>query len=94
MGEEFKSNIEDQTYFQSFISQLVIMMKRNTILQYRFMNSTIAQVFIAPLLFSTLIFVLQKADHQNQLVSNPHPPLGALDGVQQCQVNDGINSGT
>jgi hypothetical protein len=68
------------------MSQLIIMLRRNTILQYRYLNSTISQVFIAPLLFSTLIFILQKADHQNQLISNPHPPLGDLDGLAQCQV--------
>ncbi|KAI8894545.1 hypothetical protein BC833DRAFT_604469 [Globomyces pollinis-pini] len=61
------------------------MMKRNTILQYRYLTSTLAQVLFAPFIFSLLIFVLQKADHANQSIANPHPPVGALGGVPKCQ---------
>ena len=75
-------------YESGFFSQLFIMLKRNTILQFRYLNSTISQTLLAPLLFNLLIFVLQKADHQNQSASIAHPPLGALDGVQRCQGRD------
>jgi hypothetical protein len=81
----FQSTVEEQSFFKSFWSQLVIMMRRNTILQYRYLNATVAQVFISPLIFSLLIFILQAADHANQSISNPHPPLSSLNGVQRCQ---------
>lgn len=81
----FKSTVEEQSFLKSFWSQMVIMMRRNTILQYRYLNSTVAQVFIAPFIFSLLIFILQAADHANQQISNPYPPLSTLDGVQRCQ---------
>ncbi|KAJ1330270.1 hypothetical protein BSLG_009585 [Batrachochytrium salamandrivorans] len=32
-----------------------------------------------------LLFILQQADYANQRRSNPHPPLGSLQGVQRCQ---------
>ena len=84
--EPFKSSVETQSFLQSFWSQLVIMMRRNTILQYRYLNATLAQVVIAPFIFTLLIFILQLSDHNNQKIANPHPTLGALDGVQKCQV--------
>jgi hypothetical protein len=84
--EPFKSTVETQSFLQSFWSQLVIMMRRNTILQYRYLNATLAQVVIAPFVFTLLIFILQVADHNNQKISNPHPSLGVLDGVRKCQV--------
>ena len=85
--EPVKSTVENQTFLQSFWSQLVIMMRRNTILQYRYLNATLAQVVISPFIFTLLIFILQIADHSNQKRSNPHPTLGALDGILRCQVN-------
>lgn len=69
----------------TFWSQLLIMLRRNTILQYRYLNSTLSQTVIAPFLFSLLIFILQADDHANQSLNTPYPPLSALDGVYQCQ---------
>lgn len=83
--QEFQSTIEEQSFVDGFLSQMKIMLKRNTILQYRYLNATIAQVFIAPFLFTLLIFVLQAADHANQRITNAHPPLGSLGGINRCQ---------
>ncbi|OAJ36263.1 hypothetical protein BDEG_20455 [Batrachochytrium dendrobatidis JEL423] len=83
-----KSSIEHKGFFRSFVNQMQIMMRRNTILQIRYLNSTIAQALLAPFIFQLLLFVLQQADYANQLVSNPHPPLGALQGVPRCQGRD------
>ncbi|KAL2914225.1 hypothetical protein HK105_206322 [Polyrhizophydium stewartii] len=82
------SSVEDKSFFRSFWDQLVIMLRRNTILQRRYPSSTLAQAIVAPFIFHLLLFVLQQADNVNQSRSNPHPPLGALQGVQRCQGPD------
>ncbi|KAH6568256.1 hypothetical protein BASA50_008934 [Batrachochytrium salamandrivorans] len=83
-----QSSIEAKGFLRSFTDQLAIMLRRNTILQTRYLNSTIAQILLAPFIFQLLLFVLQQADYANQSLSNPHPPLGSLQGVQQCQGRD------
>ncbi|KAJ3064546.1 ATP-binding cassette sub- A member 1 [Podochytrium sp. JEL0797] len=78
------SVLKKQSYFGSFGSQMMIMLKRNAVLQWRYKASTLAQTVVAPLLFHLVLFVLQQADYSNQRLSNPHPPIGALDGVKPC----------
>ncbi|KAJ3314632.1 ATP-binding cassette sub- A member 1 [Blyttiomyces sp. JEL0837] len=79
------SKVVEKNFFVSFWDQLVIMMRRNTILQIRYRASTIAQTIIAPLVFHLVLYILQQADYANQRINNYHPPIGALDGVQPCQ---------
>ncbi|KAJ1554144.1 ATP-binding cassette sub- A member 1 [Cladochytrium tenue] len=83
--------VERKNFFVRFWDQLLIMLKRNTVLQIRYLSSTISQTVIAPLVFHLILFVLQQADYANQRISNPHPPIGALDGVQTCQGYGGKN---
>ncbi|KAJ3339044.1 ATP-binding cassette sub- A member 1 [Entophlyctis luteolus] len=73
-----------QPFSRAFLSQMRIMLKRNAILQWRNLASTIAQTLLSPLIFHLVLFVLQQADYSNQRLSNPHPPVGALDGVYPC----------
>ncbi|TPX41335.1 hypothetical protein SeLEV6574_g06147 [Synchytrium endobioticum] len=76
----------DQGYFfSSFVSQLWIMMKRNSILQVRYYRSTLAQVLFAPLIFQLLLYILQQADYAKQLESVANPPPSDLFGVLNCQ---------
>lgn len=89
LAETDKSKIaHEQSFIATFIAQMYIMLRRNTILQYRWLAATLAQALVAPFVFTLLIYVLQAADTSNQLVSNIHPPLGALPGVSQCQGRD------
>ncbi|KAI9344588.1 hypothetical protein BDR26DRAFT_835595 [Obelidium mucronatum] len=76
--------LKKQSFFAAFASQMVIMLKRNAVLQWRYKASTLAQTVVAPLIFHLVLFVLQQADYSNQKLSNPHPPVGALDGVKPC----------
>ncbi|KAJ3078851.1 hypothetical protein HDU99_000348, partial [Rhizoclosmatium hyalinum] len=73
-----------QSFIKAFGSQMWIMLKRNAVLQWRYKASTLAQTVIAPLIFHLVLFVLQQADYSNQRLSNPHPPVGALDGIKPC----------
>ncbi|KAJ3213534.1 ATP-binding cassette sub- A member 1 [Dinochytrium kinnereticum] len=79
------TKVVQRNLFFALIDQFVIMMKRNTILQIRYRNSTISQAILAPLIFHLILFILQQADYANQRKSNLHPPIGALPGVSPCQ---------
>ncbi|KAH6573196.1 hypothetical protein BASA60_006151 [Batrachochytrium salamandrivorans] len=79
------SSIEKKGFIRSFFSQLAIMLRCNTILQLRNSHVTITQAILAPFILQMLLFILQQADYANQRRSNPHPPLGSLQGVQRCQ---------
>ncbi|KAJ3413316.1 ATP-binding cassette sub- A member 1 [Chytridiales sp. JEL 0842] len=81
------SKVAKKSFFRAFFDQLFIMLKRNTILQYRYTSSTIAQTVVAPLIFHLVLFILQQADYSNQQIQNLNPPIGALDGVQPCSGN-------
>jgi hypothetical protein len=80
------STVSKKPFYKMFWDQLSVMMKRNTILQYRYLSSTLAQTLFAPLIFNLILYILQQADYNLQKVSNPHPPMGALDGLQPCTV--------
>ncbi|KAJ3401842.1 ATP-binding cassette sub- A member 1 [Chytriomyces hyalinus] len=85
--------MKKQPFFKAFFSQMGIMLKRNAVLQVpisggpeaiRYKASTFAQTILAPLIFHLVLFVLQQADYANQRLATPHPPVGALDGLQPC----------
>ncbi|KAI8918938.1 hypothetical protein BC831DRAFT_515918 [Entophlyctis helioformis] len=75
--------------YGSFFSQLSIMLRKNTLLQYRYLGSTVAQALIAPLVFSLLLFLLQRADYatqsQAQTSVQRNLPAVPLQGVARCQ---------
>jgi hypothetical protein len=52
----FQSSVESTNILQKYWSQYMIMMRRNTILQYRFIGATIAQAFVAPFIFNLLVY--------------------------------------
>ncbi|KAJ3287594.1 ATP-binding cassette sub- A member 1 [Borealophlyctis nickersoniae] len=79
------SRVVEKNYFQSFWDQLVIMLRRNTILQIRYTRATLAQTVIAPFIFQLLLFILQQADYANQRQSIPHPTPAALPALTKCQ---------
>ncbi|KAI8838123.1 hypothetical protein BC829DRAFT_404623 [Chytridium lagenaria] len=83
--------VEQKSFLFAWIDQLFIMLKRNTILQIRYRNSTLSQAVLAPLLFHLILFILQQADYANQRKSNLNPPIGALDGVRPCRGFNGRN---
>ncbi|KAJ3258613.1 ATP-binding cassette sub- A member 1 [Chytriomyces hyalinus] len=68
-----------------FVVQMKTMLKRNSVLQLRYLDSTLAQAVIAPALFMLLLFGLQKAQNDALSVANPHPVGAPLDGVPACQ---------
>ncbi|KAJ3113665.1 ATP-binding cassette sub- A member 1 [Physocladia obscura] len=76
--------LNKQPFIVAFVSQMRIMLKRNAILQYRYLASTLAQAVFAPLIFHLVLYVLQQADYSNQRISDLHPPIGALSGVPPC----------
>lgn len=51
----FKSTIEEAGFLTQCWSQYQIMMRRNTILQYRYLGATVAQAIIAPFIFNILV---------------------------------------
>jgi hypothetical protein len=77
---------EDKPYYKVFFDQLWVMLKKNSILQRRYINSTIAQVIGAPFILMLLLFIQQKADDSRQKLSNLHPLSYSLPGIAQCQV--------
>ena len=83
----------------SYMSQLLIMMKRNAITQVfdpkfvklikekiRFWRSTLVQTIGAPIIFMILLFILQQSDYANQSISVNYPPVNPLQGVYKCAV--------
>lgn len=50
-SEPFKSNIEHQNIFVVMWNQLLIMLRRNTILQYRCVRSFTGDIFNGPFVF-------------------------------------------
>jgi hypothetical protein len=53
----FKTHIEDTNFFRQCWNQMAIMMRRNTILQYRYFGATLAQAVIAPFIFNLLVTI-------------------------------------
>ena len=49
------------------------MLKRNKTLQIRSIKSTLAQTLVAPLLFMTVLAIMQSTDNANQLKSLDNP---------------------
>ncbi|CAG8465050.1 7477_t:CDS:2 [Paraglomus occultum] len=85
--QDVKQQIENRTAnpFLLSLKQLRVMLKRNAILQIRYRKSTIAQIFLGPLIFILLLFILNEADKANVKKSNRHPIPYDLDGVVRCQ---------
>ncbi|KAI8925196.1 hypothetical protein BC831DRAFT_512721 [Entophlyctis helioformis] len=79
-----------KSFWATFGDQLSILLRKNTILQLRFLGSTVAQALLAPFVFSLLLLVLQQADRASQAVPDPirHMPEVALPGVSRCQGSD------
>ena len=67
-----------------FLTQLLILSRRNLILIIRYWRSSLAQAVGAPLLFMLLLYILQQADYSNQRRSILHPASYDLDGVYNC----------
>ncbi|KAH9245889.1 hypothetical protein BASA81_016591 [Batrachochytrium salamandrivorans] len=82
-----KSALVEKTVLGTFYDQLAIMLHKNTLLQYRYLGSTIAQALLAPLVFSLIMFLLQQADYASQVMpeASLHMPANQLQGVQRCQ---------
>ena len=85
--------IERRNFMFSYMSQLLIMMKRNAITQVfdakfiklikkkiRFWRSTLVQTIGAPIIFMILLFILQQSDYANQSISVNYPPVNPLQG--------------
>lgn len=85
MTEFVTSSVEDRGFIGRFFFQLYIMLKKNTILQFRFWPLTLAQTIAAPFIFELLLYVLQQADYANQRKAIPHPESTVLPGVLACQ---------
>ncbi|CAG8565940.1 2194_t:CDS:2 [Paraglomus brasilianum] len=85
--QDVKQQIVNRTAnpFLLFWKQLLVMLKRNAILQIRYRKSTIAQIFLGPLIFILLLFILNEANKANEKKSNRHPIPYDLDGVVRCQ---------
>lgn len=75
-----------KSVFVKWPYQLLIMLKRNLLIQIRFWRSTVIQAVGAPILFMLLLFVLQQADYQNQKIANINPASRPLEGVYLCTV--------
>ncbi|KAJ3381664.1 ATP-binding cassette sub- A member 1 [Lobulomyces angularis] len=82
---KFRSSSIKKNFYIDYIAQLFCMLKRNTILQFRWWRSTLAQCVLAPLIFQLLLFVLQRADYARQEIGIPHPTSTPLEGVYPCQ---------
>ncbi|KAJ3275448.1 ATP-binding cassette sub- A member 1 [Terramyces sp. JEL0728] len=68
----------------SWISQLFIMLKRNSLIQMRFWRTYLVQTVGAPLMFMILIYIFQQADFSIQSMSNKNPASHSLSGVYGC----------
>ncbi|KAJ3196135.1 ATP-binding cassette sub- A member 1 [Irineochytrium annulatum] len=84
------TKVVEKSFLVAFIDQLMIMLKRNFILQVRYRSATLSQILLAPFLFHLVLFVLQQEDYALQRVSDYHPPQGQLPGVPPCQGYNGV----
>ncbi|KAI8900097.1 hypothetical protein BC833DRAFT_583272 [Globomyces pollinis-pini] len=71
-----------------WISQLWIMLKRNTLLQFRHWRTSVSQSIGSPIVFMLILFLLQQTDYANQRITDLTPSSQPLDGVRAC---DGPN---
>ncbi|XJO74377.1 hypothetical protein BDV3_005203 [Batrachochytrium dendrobatidis] len=82
-----ESRLVNKSALGTFVDQLVILLKKNTLLQYRYIGSTFTQALLAPFIFSLIMFLLQQADYASQDRPNATENLTMqpLPGIQRCQ---------
>ncbi|KAJ3018234.1 ATP-binding cassette sub- A member 1 [Thoreauomyces humboldtii] len=80
-----QSTVQKRNWFATVSNQLLIMLKRNAILQIRYTRATVSQCILAPLVFMFLLWILQQADHSNQRKSVLSPAEAPLQGLYNCQ---------
>lgn len=76
---------ENKPLWRTYRDQMHIMLKRNTILQMRYIKLTLSQMVAAPIVFMLCLLILQSADYSIQKQTIAHPTPFNLLPISSCQ---------
>ncbi|ORZ10899.1 ABC-2 family transporter protein-domain-containing protein [Catenaria anguillulae PL171] len=85
LTKEFHLREPEKSTLPVWLNQFLVLTKRNLLLIVRYKKATLAQAVFAPVLFTTLLLLLQTLYVQRQRRERLYPTPATLDGVQLCQ---------